>query len=302
MRQIQIKRFPANPLLKPNPHISWMSTNVFNPGVVIDDDGLFKMLFRAAYTEDQSMSSLGLAFSPDGTEWYALDKPVLEAAGGIEDSRIVHWNGHKYVFAAMRTGAGSRIGIWRTQNLFDFEWIGIPFDVDDRNACIIPKLIDGRIYLIHRRFPHITLCWTEDVTLSGGWQGDQILTTTDQWYRDPHGNPPHKIGLAGPPIETPDGWLVMTHVVHLNAIAGYRIYSLGLMKLNLENPTIVEYIHPSPVLYPTQDYEIMGAIKTVCFSNAIVDPGGDFLYIYWGGADTVTCGGSLAKEDLVMFY
>lgn len=74
------------------------------------------------------------------------------------------------------------------------------------------------------------------------------------------------------------------------------------MTLNLDDPTKVEYVHPSPILIPEKKYETVGTVPMVCFSNAIIDPGNNFLYIYWGGADTVICGGKLAKEDLPMCY
>ena len=81
-----------------------------------------------------------------------------------------------------------------------------------------------------------------------------------------------------------------------------RVYSLGFMVLDLENPTKIKYIHPAPILWPTEKHEITGAVPFVCFSNATVDPGGDAIYIYWGGADTVVCGGKIYKKDLPMCY
>jgi len=96
-KEILIERFKNNPLIVPDPNSRWMNKNVFNCGVIIDDDRLYKMLFRAAWTEDQSMSDCGLAFSVEGTKWYVLDKPVLKCGmndhctRGIEDPRIIKW-------------------------------------------------------------------------------------------------------------------------------------------------------------------------------------------------------------------
>lgn len=310
-KEILIKRFKNNPLLQPNPNSGWMNKNVFNCGVIIDDDGLYKMLFRAAWTEDQSMSNCGLAMSVDGIKWYVGDKPVLRCGfndhctKGIEDPRIVKWiDGYKYIFATAYSPAGWKIGIWRTKTFFEYEWVGIPFNHEDKDASIFPQLIDGWTYLIHRKTPHIWISRTRDKTLKEGWQDSHILSKNNEWYRSPFtNNLPTKIGIAGPPIKTPKGWLVITHVVHGQGENIFnRVYSLGFMVLNLKNPTIVEYIHQSPVLWPTEEYEVMGSVPVVCFSNAIVDPGGDALYIYWGGADTVICGGRLMKKDLPMCY
>lgn len=310
-KTIQIERFKNNPLLEPDSHHTWMSKNVFNCGVIIDDDGLYKMLFRAAWTEDQSMSDCGLAFSTEGTIWYVLDKPVLKCGmndyctRGIEDPRIVKWvDGWKYIFATACSPMGGRVGIWRTKNFLEFEWVGIPFDQEDKDASIFPEPIDGWAYLLHRKAPHIWISRTRDLTLKTGWQHSQILTRKKGWYTSPNtGNLPDKIGIAGPPIKTPKGWLVIVHVVHGKGENMFnRVYSLGFMVLNFRDPTKVEYIYPSPILWPTEKYEIIGAVPVVCFSNAVVDPGGDSLYIYWGGADKVICGGKLLKEDLPMCY
>lgn len=288
-----------------------MSKNVFNCGVVIDDDGIYKMLFRAARTEDQLMSNCGLALSVEGTKWHVLDEPVLKCGfndhctRGIEDPRIVKWiDGWKYIFATVCSSAGWKIGIWKTKNFFEYEWVGIPFNQKDKNASILPESINGWAYLIHRKIPHMWISRTRDMTLKNNWQDSQVLIKKDEFYRSPNtGNFPRRIGLAGPPVRTPKGWLVIVHVVHGQGENVFnRVYSLGFMVLNFLDPTKIEYIHPSPILWPTEKYEIAGAVPVVCFSNAIVDTGGDYLYVYWGGADTVVCGGRLLKKSLLMCY
>ncbi|MCP6717951.1 MAG: glycosidase [Patescibacteria group bacterium] len=288
---------------------------MFNCGVIIDDDGLYKMLFRAAHTEDQSMSNCGLALSIDGIEWYVLDKPVLKCGfndhctKGIEDPRIVKWiDGCYYVFATVCSEKGGRVGIWKTKNFLEFKWIGIPFNQEDKDASIFPEPIKGFVYLVHRKTPHIWISRTRELSLKNGWQNSQILIRKEDWYPDPNtGNIPDKIGIAGPPIKTPKGWLLITHIVHRwdkettrYSYLLHRSYSLGFAVLDLENPTKILYIHPEPILWPEERYEIVGAIPNVVFSCAAVDPGEDSLYIYWGGADTVICGGRLMKKDLVM--
>ena len=143
--EITIKRFHDNPLLQPGD--GWMSKNVFNCGVILDDDGLYKMLFRASSEEDQDNSDIGLALSYEGTIWYRLDKPVLKCGVndrcklGIADPRIVRWvDGYKYIFATVSSASGGKIGIWRTLNFLEYEWVGIPFNQEDKDASIFPRL------------------------------------------------------------------------------------------------------------------------------------------------------------------
>lgn len=315
MEDILIERFNNNPLLEPD-NISWRRKNIFNCGVIIDDDGLYKMLFRGAYTADQSKSDCGLAISVDGLNWYILDKPVLQSGfnnycdRGIEDPRIIKWiDGYKYIFATACSSAGDRVGIWKTKNFLEYEWVGMPFNQRGKNAAILSELVNNSwVYLLHRRHPDMWISRTRDLTLRGGWQDSQILSRPNDWYIIDN-KPVFKIGLGGPPLKTPKGWLVITHVVHLwdNKKSEFsylmnRMYSLGFMVLDLKDPTQINYIHPKPILLPETREEIGGVIPNVVFSCATVDTGGEFIYIYWGGADTVVCGGRLSKNDLPMCY
>jgi len=325
-KKILIERFFENPLLTPA-DVGWVRKNypkkdwgVLNCGVIFDKkDNHYKMLFRGGAGP---FADVGFAKSEDGIDWEVLkEKPVLKHSDnnfwngycrrGIEDPRIVKWiDGWKYIFATACsepdpvTRVTGRVGIWRTRDFFDFEHLPIPFEWEDKNASIFSEPIDGWAYLIHRRFPNIWISRTKDMTLKSGWQDSQILVEKDQFYRSPNtGNLPHKIGLAGPPIKTPKGWLAVVHVVHSQGENIFnRVYSLSFMVLNSDNLTKVEHIHPDPILWPTEEYEMNGVVPVVCFSSAIVDTGGDAFYIYYAGADTVICGGRLYKEDLPMCY
>jgi len=307
MSESLIERFRSNPVLKPDPHIHWRSRNVFNCGVVKDGDGLLKMLFRASHTEDQAFSDCGLAISLDGYDWYTLDKPVLRCgfnrycSRGIEDPRIVKWiDDWYYVFATACSEVGGRIGIWKTRNFLDYMWIGIPFDWEDKDACIISEPINNCVYLLHRRAPDIWLSETEDFSLKGGWGNSFKLLSANAWTDPIGGKPSIKIGLAGQPIKTPGGWLVIVHVVFERG--NRAVYTLSFIVLDLNNPRYIKYIHPSLILSPTEPYEMIGSVPMVCFSNAIIDATEDYLYIYWGCADTVICGGRIIKKKLSMCY
>ena len=311
-KEIKIERFKENPLIVPNPDIHWMSLNAFNCGVIKGDDGLYKMLVRGAWTPSQVGSDLGLTVSKDGIKWGAPSKePVLKCgfneycSVGIEDPRIIKWiDGWYYVLATVCSPSDAMVGMWRTKDFARYEWIGIPFNQEDKDASIFPEVISGLAYLLHRKDIHIWISQTKDLSLKTGWQRSRILTNKDEWYKSPmSGIVPNKIGIAGPPIRTPKGWLLITHVVHKEGENRFnRAYSLGFMVLNLDNPARVEYIHPEPILWPETSYELVGSVPVVCFSNATVDPGDDALYIYYGGADTVICGGRLYKKDLPMCY
>jgi predicted GH43/DUF377 family glycosyl hydrolase len=90
-----------------------------------------------------------------------------------------------------------------------------------------------------------------------------------------------KVGIAGPPIKTEKGWLLIYH-----AVSGDKHYSLGAALLDLDDPTVVLARTVDPILSPDEPYEKIGEINNVVFSNGAVVRG-DTLFVYYGGADAV---------------
>jgi predicted GH43/DUF377 family glycosyl hydrolase len=94
-----------------------------------------------------------------------------------------------------------------------------------------------------------------------------------------------KIGLSPPPIETPQGWLVIYHGVRMTG-AGC-LYRLGLALFDLETPERCIKRADEWVFGPEESYEIHGDVGYVVFPcGTTVDPDGDTLRVYYGGADS----------------
>ena len=296
------------PIIYPNPSIPAMSRNAFNCGVLYDEkEKKFRMLIRGASTPNQAFSDLLYAESSDGYEFKIDPNPVLvhgknEWAGyttrGIEDPRIIKWIGYNYIFATACSRRGGREGIWRTKDFYSYEWIGIPYDEEDKDAAILDEAIDGNVYLIDRFAPHIWISYTEDFSLRSGWQNHRILMRKEWAYNSPLSNVrPEKIGVAGPPLKTKFGWLTFIHVVHEEMNKWKRAYSLGFVVLDLKDPNKILHIHKKPILWPEKTWEIHGVVPYVIFSCANVEVG-DEIWVYYGGADTVVGLGKI-KKDLI---
>ena len=90
-----------------------------------------------------------------------------------------------------------------------------------------------------------------------------------------------KIGIAGPPIEVSDGWLLIYHGVDFD-----MTYRLGIFLLDKDDPEKVLYRSEEPILEPTEDYERFGMVPNVVFSCGSIKLDNKIL-IYYGGADTV---------------
>ncbi len=86
-----------------------------------------------------------------------------------------------------------------------------------------------------------------------------------------------KIGLSPQPIETKDGWLLLYHGVRETAAGA--LYRLGLVLLDLEEPTEVLLRSDEWVFGPQTEYERVGDVADVVFPcGATVAPDGDTLY------------------------
>jgi hypothetical protein len=93
-------KYETNPILRPNPANNFESAYLYNPTAIVLNETIF-LLYRAQ--NESKTSTIGLAWSTDGTSFTRLDRPIIEATepweqiGGCEDPRIVRVNGTFYV-------------------------------------------------------------------------------------------------------------------------------------------------------------------------------------------------------------
>jgi predicted GH43/DUF377 family glycosyl hydrolase len=102
-----------------------------------------------------------------------------------------------------------------------------------------------------------------------------------------------KIGAAGTPIELNEGWLCIYHGVNYE-----KVYSLGVVMLDKDDPEMVLARSEKPILKPTEDYERYGKVPNVVFSCGNVEVDGKVL-IYYGGSDSVLCVASYELNELI---
>lgn len=95
----------------------------------------------------------------------------------------------------------------------------------------------------------------------------------------------NKIGLSPPPIETPQGWLVIYHGVRQTAAGA--IYRLGLALFDLETPELCLKRCNRWFFGPEESYELHGDVGNVVFPcGYTILPDGDTIHVYYGAADT----------------
>ena len=106
----------------------------------------------------------------------------------------------------------------------------------------------------------------------------------------------NKIGLSPPPLETPEGWLILYHGVR-HTPSGC-IYRLGLALLDRDDPTKVLRRGDQWVFSPKVPYERDGDVDDVVFPCGWILEG-DMLRIYYGGADSCIALATASLKDVL---
>jgi predicted GH43/DUF377 family glycosyl hydrolase len=96
-----------------------------------------------------------------------------------------------------------------------------------------------------------------------------------------------KTGGGTPPVRIAEGWFSLYHAVDALEVGGrYAMtYSAGIVIHDLEQPHIVRYRSPSPVLAPESADELHGVVNNVVFPTGIDVIGDRVFDIYYGAAD-----------------
>lgn len=250
---------------------------------------------------DDGVSRLGYAASSDG---YHIDErlanPVFEPTNnqeqyGCEDPRISLLDGRYYM---CYTAYGSRtMGIHQVSitsiHPIDFinkrwnwkeRWLPFP-GIRNKDAALFPQQINGKYAVLHRIHPDICIAYSDNLR---EWCNFRTIVSPryQQWDA-------LKVGIAGPPIEVDEGWLVIYHGVNYE-----KVYALGVLLLHKTNPERVLYRSSRPILQPLEDYERFGAVPNVVFSCGAVRMDRNIL-IYYGGADRVLCVATSNIDELL---
>jgi len=290
-----MRRFEGNPILAPVVNHAWESRMVFNPAAVYLDKRVH-ILYRAI--GEDGVSRFGYASSSDG---YHIDErlphPVFEPAlpvekNGCEDPRLTEME-DRCIMTYTAYGDIYQIGltiisIENMQNKkWDWEERFFPFpNIRNKNAVIFPRRVNDRYLMCHRLDPDIYIEYSDDLRT---WEDTILLMKPRSGFWACV-----KIGVAGPPIELDEGWLLVYHGVDVK-----RTYRLGVTILDKENPERVVYRSKTPILEPTEDYERFGFVPNVVFSCGTILLDGKLL-IYFGCADTVIGVATFDLDEIIV--
>jgi len=207
-----------------------------------------------------------------------------EEMWGVEDPRITfvpELKKYAIVYTAY-TRQGPAVALALTEDFHQFQRMGVIMQPEDKDAALLPFRINGRWALIHRPAnplaAHIWISYSSDLQ---HWGSHKLMLEArlGGWWDA------NKIGLACPPIHTPEGWLVIYHGVRQNAAGS--IYRLGLALFDLNAPEICLKRGDEWVFGPQEPYEQRGDVDQVVFPcGYTLETNGDTINLYYGAADT----------------
>jgi predicted GH43/DUF377 family glycosyl hydrolase len=209
---------------------------------------------------------------------------------GIEDARFVKFinEDESYVYYATYTAYdGSLImpKLLQTTDFYNFKIMPLyGAGAQNKNLALFPRKVNGRYVMISR----IDGCnnyimYSDKINI---WEKPILLQQPKfSWEFI-------QIGNCGSPIETKDGWIVITH-----GVGPMRRYVLGASLLKLDDPAIEIGRLREPLLIPNSD-EREGYVPNVLYScGAIVH--NDKLIIPYGVSDSSTAFAEVCLDELL---
>jgi|SRR3989344_2754013 len=311
-------RHNANPILSPSPNYPWEAAGVLNPGVVRTDQGVLMLYRAVAERKNYisrlglAVSEDGVHFERAQNEPVFGPKEIFDR-WGTEDPRITRIDNEFYITyvavpdpvlvdghsAVRKKPLETSVALLKTQDFRSFENLGIisPPCSDNKDIVLFPRKINGMYVVLHRPnhwnkewcktsyekspednllcameelpdAPGIWIGWSEDLK---NWKDHNLVMSTAYSFDV-------KIGAGLPPIETPEGWLLIYHHVE-DAGRGRLIYSARAALLHPHDPRRLISELPYSILSPEAAYE-----KNIIFPSGGFIEGGT-LYVYYGAGD-----------------
>ncbi len=308
----KLSRFGGNPIITPRPENLWESKATMNAAAIYEN-GRVHLLYRAIGETD--ISVIGYASSPDGLNFdKRSDTPIYVprekfegaaknsynyglspyisgggGAGGCEDPRLTKIDNTLYMtYMAFDGYHGPRVAITsiKLKDFLNKQWkwekpkiLSRPGQTH-KNWVLFPEKINGKYAILHSIAPHIAIDYVDSLDIEDFNIESRRLTHGDENSWDNIVR-----GAGAPPIKTKYGWLLFYHAMDKRDPDRYKI---GAMILDYKNPKKILYRARLPVLEPDEKYENEGFKSGVVYAcgATLID---DDLFVYYGGADTVTC-------------
>lgn len=211
-------------------------------------------------------------------------------SNGIEDARFVRFtddDGSIKYYATYTAYNGRAIlpQLIETEDFLHFHILTLNGSaVQNKGMALFPRRIHGRYAMLSRQDDENMFIMFSDNPHH--WSDPQILLRPAEVWESV------KVGNCGSPIETAEGWLVITH-----GVGPMRKYCIGAALLDLDDPTKVLGRLREPLLCP-EGHEREGYVPNVVYSCGSLIHGAELILPY-AMSDTVTAMASMPVDALL---
>lgn len=280
-----LRRHEANPILTPD-DMPFRCYTVFNAGATLFQDKVL-MLLRVESCERRT--EFYVATSDDGVHFDVNPEPIAYPLSETEkrcgkahrfDMRITLLEGTYYVcHASWLKRWGCCIGMATTEDFVHFEPFPHLSEPSNRNAVLFPQKIGGMYARLDRPqnidgAGRMWISYSPDLEF---WGRHMPLDTPQTAWGS------RKDGAGAVPIRTEHGWLEIYHATATTCST--ENYHLGVMLLDLEDPSQVIAAPTEFILAAETDYECIGQTPNVVFTGGAVQMPDGTLNVYYGCAD-----------------
>lgn len=230
-------------------------------------------------------------YDPDSLISERVIFPVSQnESRGIEDARFVKFvcdNGEFIYYATYTAYNGYKFlpQLIETKDFIKFKIITLNGKaVQNKGMALFPRKINGRYVMLSRQDgENNRIMFSDNIYF---WQESEIIQEPEcPWEFI-------QIGNCGSPLETDDGWLVLTH-----GVGPMRQYCIGAMLLDLENPKKIIARLEDPLLTPHED-EREGYVPNVVYSCGAIIHNSE-LVIPYAMSDSVSGMATVGVSELI---
>jgi len=211
-------------------------------------------------------------------------------SNGIEDARFVRFvedDGEVMYYATYTAYNGRSIlpQLIETEDFLHFRVLTLNGSaVQNKGMALFPRRIGGRYAMLSRQDDENLFIMFSDNPHY--WNDTHLLLRPAEVWESV------KVGNCGSPIETPEGWLVITH-----GVGPMRKYCIGAVLLDLEDPTKVIGRLRQPLIAP-EGNEREGYVPNVVYSCGSLLHGNDLILPY-AMSDYATAIASMPLDDVL---
>lgn len=211
-------------------------------------------------------------------------------SNGIEDARFVRFtedDGTTCYYATYTAYDGSVVlpQMLETHDFLEFSirTLNGPA-IRNKGLALFPRRINGQYAMLGRQdSENIHIMFSDH--LHFWYESEILLRPSEPWEFV-------QLGNCGSPIETPEGWLVLTH-----GVGPMRKYSIGAALLDLDNPRRVIKRLRDPLLRPSPE-EREGYVPNVVYScGGMIH--GDLLILPYAVSDSASRFATVRVRDLL---